>query len=172
MDFGPIASLYFHSFLMKTALSLLLLFTLTFGAHAQRIAIKKDLITVDGQPYARIEQGETREFYISSPQNERLFIVRQLTLQDPVGSANYLQFVFTGSQTLVETPRPLDVFNILYPTTLARMIYSARLLKDGALDPKAVADFAVNYGAPYSERRQALNQPGVVQPAVVVPAVH
>ncbi len=147
-----------------------LLSTLALPARAQRIALKKDLITADGQPYLRIERGELKEFYINSPQHERLFVVRQMTLQDPLGSANYLQFVFTGLRLTVETPRPRDVFDILYPTTLAHMIYDARLLKDGELDPKAVADFSTNYGTPYSKRRDALNQPGVLPPAVVVPA--
>lgn len=156
-----------------------LLSTLALPARAQRIALKKDLITVDGQPYLRIERGELREFYISSPQRERLFVVRQMALQDPLGSANYLEYTFTGladRQRLnghyakAETPRPPDVFNILYPTTLARIIYSAHLLKDGALDPQAVTDFVGIYGTPYSKRRDALNQPGVLPPAVVVPA--
>jgi hypothetical protein len=163
----------------------LVLSTFALSAHAQRFAIKKDLITVDGQPYIRIERGELKEFYISTPQNQRLFVVRQLTLQDPLGSANYLEYTFTGytgpftSSRLLnehyakaETPRPADVFNILYHTTLARIIYNAHLLKDGALDSQAVVDFIGIYGTPYSKRRDALNQPGVVQPAVVVPAAH
>ncbi len=171
---------------MKAATYLLfafLLSTLALPAQAQRFAIKKDLITVDGQPYLRIERGELKEFYVSSPQHERLFVVRQMTLQDPLGSANYLEYTFTGftgpftSSRLLnghyakaETPRPLDVFNILYPTTLARIIYNAHLLKDGALDPQAVMDFVGIYGTPYAKRRDALNQPGVLPPAVVVPA--
>ncbi len=156
---------------MKTFFATLLLAALALSANAQKIAVKNDLITVDGQPYARLERGETEEYYVSSPQNERLFIVRPLMLQDPSsGWEGYLQFVFTESRKLVETPKPIENFRILSPTKLARIIYSARLLKDGALDPKAVADFEVNYGAPYSERRQALNQL-LVQPTVVVPAV-
>lgn len=171
---------------MKAATPLLFIFsvsTLALPARAQRILLKKDLITVDGQPYLRIERGELKEFYISSPQHERLFVVRQMTLQDPLGSANYLEYTFTsytgpftssrllgGHYTKAETPRPLDVFNVLYPTTLARIIYNAHLLKAGALDPQAVVDFVGIYGTPYSKRREALNQPGVLPPAVVVPA--
>lgn len=160
---------------------LLALSTFALPAHAQRFAVKKDFITVDGQPYIRIERGELKEFYISSPQHERLFVVRQLALQDPLGSSSYLEFTFTGpfnssrlfsgQYAKAETPRPADVFNILYPITLARIIYNAHLLKDGALDSQAVADFIGIYGTPYSSRRNALNQPGVVQPAVVVPPV-
>jgi hypothetical protein len=151
----------------------LVLSTFALSAHAQRFAIKKDLITVDGQPYIRIERGELKEFYISTPQNQRLFVVRQLTLQDPLGSANYLEYTFTGYTGPFTSSRLLnDVFNILYPTTLARIIYNAHLLKDGALDSQAVVDFIGIYGTPYSKRRDALNQPGVVQPAVVVPAAH
>ncbi|TVT40546.1 hypothetical protein FNT36_13810 [Hymenobacter setariae] len=155
---------------MRTILATLLLAAAALSANAQNIAIKKDLITVDGQPYAHLEQGEAGEYYVSSPQKQRLFLVRPLTLQDPAGWASYLQFVFTDSRKVVETPKPSENFRILSPTKLARIIYSARLLKDGALDPKAVADFEVNYGAPYSERRQALNQL-LTQPTVVVPAV-
>jgi hypothetical protein len=167
---------------MKNTLSILLLVVVSLSAHAQRITMKKDLILVDGQPYLRIERGELKEFSISSPQHERLFVVRQLTLQDPLGSANYLEYTFTGftgpftssrpsggHYPKAETPRPPDVFNVVYPTTLARIIYNAHLLKDGALDSQAVVEFIGIYGTPYSERRQALNQPGVVQPAVVVP---
>ncbi|MBJ6143372.1 hypothetical protein [Hymenobacter sp. BT559] len=155
---------------MKTTLATLLLAAAALSANAQKIAIKKDLITVDGEPYAYLEQGEAYEYYVSSPQKQRLFIVRPLTLQDPAGWASYLQFVFTDSRKVVETPKPSENFHVLSPTKLARIIYSARLLKDGALDPKAVADFEVNYGAPYSERRQALNQLPT-QPTVIVPAL-
>jgi hypothetical protein len=154
---------------MKTTLAILLFATATLSANAQKIAVKNDLITVDGQPYARIEQGETYEYYVSSLQNERLFIVRPLTLQDPAGWANYLQFVFTDSRKLVETPIPYTFVGGISSTKVARLIYSARLFKNGALDSKAVADFEVNYGAPYSERRQALNRLPI-QPTVVVPA--
>jgi hypothetical protein len=155
---------------MKTTLATLLLAATTLSATAQKITIKKDLITVDGQPYAHLEKGEAQEYYISSLQHERLFIVRPLTLQDPAGWASYLQFVFTDSRKLVETPGLASGFQILSPIRLARQIYSARLLKEGALDPKAVAAFEINYGAPYSERRQALNQLPVA-PTVVVPVV-
>lgn len=155
---------------MKTTLATLLLAAAALSATAQKIAIKKDLITVDGQPYARMEQGETEEYYISSPQHERLFLVRPLLLQDPNGWENYLQFVFTDSRKLVETPPLPAPFHAISPTKLARLIYSARLLKNGALDPKALEDFEINYGAPYSARRQALNQQ-LVQPTVVVPAI-
>lgn len=170
---------------MKTIARLLFLLSLStfaLSAHAQRFGIKKDYITVDGQPYIRIERGELKEFYISSLQHERLFVVRQLTLQDPLGSSNYLEFTFAGPSSSprlfngqyakAETPRPVDVFNILYPTTLARIIYNAHLLKDGALDSQAVTDFIGLYGTPYSSRRNALNQPGVVPPALIVPPVH
>lgn len=154
---------------MKTIIATLLLAAAALSANAQKIVVKNDLITLDGQPYARFERGETEEYYISSLQNERLFMVRPLWLQDPAGSLSYLQFIFTASHKVVETPRPVPgAFDILPPEKLARLIYSARLLKDGALDPKAVADFKTNYGAPYSARREALNQP-LMQPTVVVP---
>lgn len=152
---------------MKTTLATLLLAAVTLSANAQKIAVENDLITVDGQPYARIEKGETGEYYVSSLQNERLFLVRPLTLQDPAGRDSYSQFIFTDSRKLVEMPRYPEP---LKPNKLARLIYSARLLKNGTLDPKAVADFEVNYGAPYSARRLALNQP-LVQPPLVLPVV-
>ncbi|MFD1873507.1 hypothetical protein [Hymenobacter bucti] len=155
---------------MKTTLAALLLSAAALSANAQKVAVKKDLITVDGQPYARFEKGETEEYYVSSPQNERLFVVRQLVLQDPPGWASYLQFVFTDSHKVVEMPRPNTTFGNLPPSKLALLLYSARLLKNGALDPKAVADFEINYGTPYSARRLALNQP-LVQPPLVVPVV-
>jgi len=158
---------------MKTLLALLLA-TLSLSANAQKITAKKNTIRVDGQSYARFEEGENGEFYISSPQNERLFLVRPLVLQDPIGWAAYLQFVFTDSRQVVEMPRPVTTFGTLSPTKIAHLVYSARLLKDGVLDPKAVADFEVNYGAPYSARRQALNLlpiQQIQQSTVVAPPV-
>jgi hypothetical protein len=159
---------------MKTTLATLLLAAAALSANAQKIILKKDLITVDGQPYAYLEQGEVYEYYVSSPQKERLFIVRPETLQDPVGNAHYLQFVFTDSRKMVETPIPYTFIGNISTIKIARMIYSARLLKNGALDPEAIADFEVNYGAQYSERRQALNklpiQTTVVMPAAALPA--
>lgn len=155
---------------MKTTLATLLLAALSLSANAQKITIKKDLITVDGQPYAYLRQGEVYEYYVSSPQKQRLFIVRPQTLQDPAGNASYLQFVFTESHKVVETPIPYTFIGNISTSKIARLIYDARLLKDGALDPEAIADFEVNYGAQYSERRQALNRLPI-QTTVVMPAV-
>ncbi len=151
---------------MKNLFCTLLFATLTFGAGAQKIAVKSNLMTVGGQPYARLlaDGGAltSTQYYVSSPQNERLFVVKLLSFNDPAnacpsnptGNTDYLQFVFTASRTVVETPVP-GLFRAL---SLARKIYAAQLLRNGTLDPQAVADFAVNNGTVYSQRRQALDQ--------------
>jgi hypothetical protein len=151
---------------MKNLFFSLLLTLCATGAFAQKVAVKKNLMTVDGRPYARIEGDGgalgSNQYYVNSPQNERLFVVKLLSFNDPssasptnpTGSTAYLQFVFTASRTIVETPLP-GLFRSL---SVARQIYSAQLLKNGALDQQAVADFAVNNGTVYSERRRALDQ--------------
>jgi hypothetical protein len=152
----------------------LLLFSLTaLGAAAQKIAVSRNLITVNRQPYARIEPGGETVFgvsdmyYVSSLQNERLFVVKYLTLSDPAtsspgnptGSTGYVQFVFTAARLYVEMNVPASGFRTI---NIARIIYAARLLKDDKLDPQAVADFAVNNGTPFSARLQVLSQPLLV----------
>lgn len=158
---------------MKTLLFAGALGLLALGASAQKIAVKHTLVTVDRQPYAHLEPGGETVFgisdtyYVSSAQNERLFAVKYLVLNDPAnaspanptGGTGYLQFVFTAARLYVETSVPASGFR---PINVARIIYAARLLKGDKLDPQAMADFATNNGALYSARRHALEQPLLV----------
>ncbi|MVN76834.1 hypothetical protein GO988_10915 [Hymenobacter sp. HMF4947] len=154
---------------MKNLLLTLVMAALSLTSFGQKIAAKKNLITVDKQPYASIEYDGVDTYYVSSPQNERLFVVKWLYFNDPAaasatnagGATSYLQFIFPGSHTLVETATPAPSFTA-FPLILARQIYTARLLKNGALDSQAVADFASINGLLYSARRQALDRPIVV----------
>jgi hypothetical protein len=140
---------------MKTLCFALLL--LAFGtANAQRIAVRNGLMTVDGQPYARVESDGASTLYVSSLQNERLFVVKEMVLPGGghlVGNVRYLQYVFTATRLVVETPLPAseDYFRAITP---ARQIYAARLFQNGSLDPKAVADFLTNNGTPYSDHQR------------------
>ena len=118
-------------------------------------------MTVDGQPYARFESDGGNTIYVSSLQNERLFVVKEMTLPGLVvaghsaGSVRYLQYVFTASHTVVETPFPsTEVY--FRAIGAARQIYAARLLQNGTLDPRAVADFLTNNGTPFSDRQRQL----------------
>jgi len=147
---------------MKTLCFVLLLLACG-AAHAQRIAVKNGLMTVDGKPYARYESDGSSTLYISSLQNERLFVVKEMVLPSLVvagpgrssGSVRYLQYVFTASHTIVETPFPTtEVY--FRPITPARQIYAARLFQNGVLDPKAVADFVTNNGTPFSDHQRQL----------------
>lgn len=163
---------------MKNLCFTLLLALLTFSGFAQKIAIKDDLITVDKQPYAHIEAGEiylinhSNLFYIKSLQNKPLFVVKAMGLNDPTaGILSYLQFIFLDSKLVVEVPNSTP----LRFMTAARQVYAARLLKNGELDPQAVANFDLIHGHIYSDRRLALNQLPITLPAtqsvqVTVPA--
>lgn len=128
------------------------------AASAQKLAVKKGLMTVDGQPYARFESDGGSTFYVSSLQNERLFVVKAMALlgaSPAAGNVRYLQYVFTATNLIVETPFP--AYEAYYRAiTPARQIYAARLFQNGVLDPKAVADFATNNGTPYSDRQRQL----------------
>jgi hypothetical protein len=148
---------------MKALCFLLLL--LTFGAaNAQRVTVKNGLMTVDGKPYARFESDGANTIYVSSLQNERLFVVKEMALPSLVvagvgqssGRVRFLQYVFTASHTVIETPFPASetYFRAITP---ARQIYAARLFQDGALDPKAVADFFTNNGTPFSDYQRQLS---------------
>jgi hypothetical protein len=159
---------------MKILLCLLAFSAFATTSFAQKIKIEGDLITIDGQPYARIEQDgcglmdENCSYYVKSLQNQRLFIIKQLEMNDPeqINVANpkgrtlYLQYVFTAAKATAETPFPATLH--LRPLDIARKLYKAQLLKDGTLDEQAAADFVVNYGTVYSERRRALNQPVII----------
>ena len=132
------------------------LLLLAFGtANAQRIAVRNGLMTVDGQPYARLESDGGSTLYVSSLQNERLFVVKDMVLPGtghPAGNVHYLQYVFTATHLVVETTFPaLETY--FRPVIPARQIYAARLFQNGTLDLKAVADFRTNNGTPYSDRQ-------------------
>jgi hypothetical protein len=157
---------------MKTLLfSWLLLVSFLPGAYAQKIAIKKGVIFRDNQPYAQLAADGDATFYISNLKNERLFVVKRLSLNDPAaaepsnisGEVWYWQFVFTKSKTVVEMP-----YQRTYGETervIARKICLAQLLKNDELDPQALADFITNNGMVFTERRRALNTPALLLPA-------
>jgi hypothetical protein len=158
---------------MKNLFCTLLLSLLALGATAQKIAVKKNVMTVNGQPYARLEGDggalSTTQYYVNSVQGTRLFVIKLLSFQDPAnasasnptGETQYLQFIFPGSGVAAETVLP-GLFRSL---SMARKIYAAGLLKDGALDPQAVSDFVFTNGMPFSARRQALDQSAWLVPA-------
>jgi hypothetical protein len=157
---------------MKTLFCTLLLASFALGATAQKIAVKKNLMTVDGQPYARLEADGSAlgssQFYVDSPQGARLFVVKQLYFNDPAnaspqnpaGSTTYLQFVFPATGQVAETYQP-GLFRAL---NVARQLYPARLLKNGALDPQAVTEFVLVNGTSFSARRQALDRSALLVP--------
>lgn len=157
---------------MKNLFCALLLSCLALGATAQKIAVKKNLMTVDGQPYARLEADgsalSSNQFYVNSPQGERLFVVKQLSFNDPAnasapnptGSTTYLQFVFPATGQVAETYQP-GLFRAL---NVARQLYPARLLKNGMLDPQAVTEFVLINGTLFSARRQALDRSALLVP--------
>jgi hypothetical protein len=159
---------------MKPILILLALLAASSSSFAQRFAVKRDVVTVDGQPFLKFESDGYTSLYISSLQNERLLVVKEMELSDPAlrqtGSINnahfYLQYVFLKPHTIVETPRP-PAFTSL-PVMVARTLYAARLLQNDALSQPALNEFALVNGTVYSERRQALNQAGWLPP--VAPA--
>jgi hypothetical protein len=160
------------SLLMKTLLVTLLFLTgFLSEAYAQKIAVKKGVIFLDNQPYARMAADGDRCFYISNLKNERLFVVNRLSLSDPTaseptnptGEVKYWQFVFTKSKTVVEIP-----YQRTYGETervIARKICLAQLLKNDELDSQALADFVTNNGTLFTERRRALNNPPMLLPA-------
>lgn len=139
------------------------------AALAQKIEVKNDLILVDGQPYAGIEAEGCRltdtdcRYYIKALNGgRRVAVVKQLAYNDPdertvadaVGQVTYLQFVFTVSGQSAETTDPTTV--LLRPIDVARKVVKAHLMKDGALDEQAAADFVTHNGLPFSERRKVL----------------
>jgi hypothetical protein len=159
-------------FAMKHLFCTLLISLLSLGANAQKIAVRQNLMTVDGQPYARLQANggalTSDQFYVNSLQGDRLFVVKLLTFNDPAnasgsnptGSTSYLQYVFPATGQIAETALP-SLFRAL---SLARQLYPARLLKNGALDPQAVTEFVFVNGTPFSTRRQALDQPALLAP--------
>jgi hypothetical protein len=155
---------------MKPILFLLALLAASSSSFAQRFAVKRDVVTVDGQPYLKFESDGYTSLYISSLQNERLLVVKEMELSDPVlrqtGSINnahfYLQYVFLKPHTIVETPRP-PAFSSL-PIMVARTLYAARLLQNDTLSQPALDEFSLVNGTVYADRRQALNQPGWLPP--------
>ena len=159
---------------MKSLYYLLALSALATTASAQKIKVENELITVDGQPYARIEQDGCGlmdvdcVYYIKSLQNKRLFAVKQQAFNDPAlvsaaspqGHTIYLQYIFTATKTTAETSFPATLH--LRALDVARKVYKAHLLKDGELDPQMAEDFVTTNGTTYSERRRGLNQPVII----------
>jgi len=159
---------------MKSFLLLLISFALATSASAQKIKVEDELITVDGQPYARIEQDGCGLidvdcfYYVKSLQNQRLFVVKQMSFNDPTqvsasnpqGRQMYLQYVFTAAKATAETSYPATLH--LRALDVARKVYKAQLIKDGTLNEQLAADFVTNNGTTYSEHRRASSQPTII----------
>ena len=142
---------------------------------AQKIEVKKDVILVDGQPYATLEADGCGVldvqclYYVKAlTGDKRLFVVKQQVYLDPdhrdasnpTGRVLYLQYVFTAAGIAAETAYPLTLH--LRSIDVARKVVKAHLMKDGALDEQAAADFVTNNGSPFGERRKALGAPPTI----------
>ena len=155
---------------MKTLLYTLSLLLLAASGFAQKIAVKGNLVTVDRQPFVRVESDGgllalgQRTLYVSLPNGERVLVVLEQVLNDPAastpenpaGSVRYARYLFPTTHTVAELP--MSTLGYVRPADIARVLYAARLLHNDRLDPQAVADFTAIYGTPYADRRQALNQ--------------
>ncbi|MDO7885224.1 hypothetical protein [Hymenobacter cheonanensis] len=161
---------------MKNLLFLLAFSALATTSVAQKIKVEGELITVDGQPYARIERDGCGAlnagcmYYVKSLQNERLFIIKPLEFVDPAtisashpdGRTLYVQYIFTASRATTETAYPSIM--LLRALDIARKIYKAQLIKDGTLDQQAADAFVLANGMTFSERRRELNPQFIVVP--------
>ncbi|MGI4870145.1 MAG: hypothetical protein ACRYFX_03085 [Janthinobacterium lividum] len=162
---------------MKTIFFSLLLTGLATSAFAQKIKVENDLVTVDGQPYARIEKDGCGmmdldcSYHVKSLQNQQLFTVKQVIFNDPgqISASNpegrtlYLQYIFTASRTTAETSFPATLH--LRALDVARKVYQAHLLKEGTLDAEVADTFVLDKGTPFSQRRREINPQVIVVPS-------
>lgn len=164
---------------MKALLCLLALSASATTVSAQKIKVEGELITVDGQPYARIERDGCGAltagclYYVKSLQNQRLFTIKPMEFVDPAtisashpdGRTMYVQYIFNASHATTETAYPSIM--LLRALDIARKIYKAQLIKDGTLDQQAADAFVLANGLTFSERRRELTPQ-----LLVVPIVH
>ena len=68
---------------MKSLLLLLALLAAAGSCFAQKFAIRKNLVVVDGQPYFQFESDGYDLLYITSLHGERLLVVKEMLLNDP-----------------------------------------------------------------------------------------
>lgn len=156
-------------------LLILFLFATTAITHAfaQKVTVEDDKILVDGVAVGGIEKDGCGfnvqcQYHVKSLAGKRLFVVKHLQFSDPnersaanpEGKVHYLQYVFTKAGTKAETAFPTTLS--LRAKDVARLVVKAGLLKDGALNDEAAADFVTNNGTPYTDRRKEIAGPKVI----------
>lgn len=122
---------------------------------------KTNEILVDGKPAFKIDRqgcgfGDIDCYYkILDLQGKMLFRANMREFNSPVevskanpkGRVIYLEFVFPESRQKAEIDFPG-----IRSEKVGKVIVKNGLIKDGAMDQKAIDDFVFNAGTPYSER--------------------
>ena len=143
-----------------------LIFIIAFSccniAFAQKVDVKDNIITVDGNPYAKIERDGnllTAElsFTISSISTgkklmviamQNIFLPERKSWDNPDGRVTYSKFVFLDSADHV---CEADI-SFLKNDKLAKYIVKNNLIINGELNAPEVKTFALVKGKPFSER--------------------
>ena len=122
---------------------------------------KTNEILVDGKPAFKIDRqgcgfGDIECYYkVLDLQGKMLFRANMREFNSPVevsqanpkGRVIYLEFVFPETKQKAEI-----VFPGIKSEKVGKVIVKNGLIKDGALDQKAIDDFVFNAGTPYSDR--------------------
>jgi len=122
---------------------------------------KTNEITIDGKPTFKIDRqgcgfGDIECYYKVLDLNGK-FLFRanmrefnspvEVSQANPKGRVIYLEFVFPETKQKAEI-----VFPGIKSEKVGKVIVKNGLIKEGALDQKAIDDFVFNAGTPFSER--------------------
>jgi hypothetical protein len=136
---------------------------LPFCAFTQDVDFDKKTneLTIDGKPAFKIERegcgfGDIECYYKMLDLNGK-FLFRanmrefnspvEVSQSNPKGRVIYLEFVFPETKQKAEI-----VFPGIKSEKVGKVIVKNGLIKDGALDQKAIDDFVFNSGTPFSDR--------------------
>lgn len=154
---------------MKKLTLLITTIIISTTAFAQKAEVKKDEILLEGKAIAKIEKdgcaaiSPTCMFYVNSIEGEPLITIVALDMIDPMqanagnpeGKVRFLRFSFIGIDGVAEIRNPA-LLNTR-PKDVAQSIVKAKLIKDGKLDERTVANFINANGDRYTQRQREIN---------------
>ncbi|MBR1765463.1 MAG: hypothetical protein IJ745_00310 [Bacteroidales bacterium] len=160
----------------KFFIVVLLLVCISATAQRKKVSVSKDgAMVVNGDTVAYIEKEGCKilspscQFFITDETDAvmitasvRSFTDKERATPEFPGGVNvdYLVFSFQGVDATAEVEGP---GMIVKAESVAKIVVQWRLIKDGKLDPEAVAHFVTHHGNRYSEKERRQNQPPSIQ---------
>ena len=138
----------------RTSLSLFFLF-LTFSAFSQKVKIKDEIATVDGEDYLQLKRNRGTEVSIFElDSTKEVLFARYMSYTDfslvtrsnPEGKVRWLELKFLTLNLVCEVPS-------MSQKGLVKLLHENNIFVDGVLNDDNVQTLIQKYGSTYTNNR-------------------